>query len=68
MDAHAYNNTDLEDSSTSELGTIIPAYETICNTDKGPYAGWYAANTFVPPLCWVYRPKNNWLRRRAYVF
>ncbi|KAJ3939467.1 Trimeric GatFAB AmidoTransferase(AdT) complex subunit [Colletotrichum fioriniae] len=39
MDAHAYNNTDLEDSSTSELGTIIPAYETICNTDKGPYAG-----------------------------
>ncbi|KAJ0295894.1 hypothetical protein COL516b_012140 [Colletotrichum fioriniae] len=40
MDAHAYNNTDLEDSSTSELGTIIPAYETICNTDKGPYADW----------------------------
>ncbi|KAG7084281.1 major facilitator superfamily transporter multidrug resistance [Colletotrichum scovillei] len=68
MDFHPHNNTNLEDLSTSELATIIPAYENICNTDKGPYAGWYAANTSVPPLFWVYRRENRWLRRRAYVF
>ncbi|KAK7452058.1 hypothetical protein Landi51_04720 [Colletotrichum acutatum] len=68
MDSHAYNSTNLEDMSTSELTTIIPAYENICNTDKGPYAGWYAANTSVQPLFWVYRLENRWLRRRAYVF
>ncbi|KXH49016.1 hypothetical protein CNYM01_10809 [Colletotrichum nymphaeae SA-01] len=68
MDFHSHNNTNLEDLSTSELATIIPAYENIRNTDKGPYAGWYAANTSVPPLFWVYRLENRWLRRRAYVF
>ncbi|KAK0377043.1 hypothetical protein CLIM01_05576 [Colletotrichum limetticola] len=35
MDDHAYNNTDLEDFSASELATIIPACENVCNTDKG---------------------------------
>ncbi|KAK1533573.1 hypothetical protein CPAR01_10281 [Colletotrichum paranaense] len=35
MDDHAYNNTDLEDFSASELATIIPACDNVCNTDKG---------------------------------
>ncbi|KAI3528879.1 hypothetical protein CSPX01_15930, partial [Colletotrichum filicis] len=68
MDDHAYNNTDLEDFSASELATIIPACENICNTDKGPYAAWRLGDEIdMSELAMVKQAKCRMLQRGLHI-
>ncbi|KAK1656168.1 hypothetical protein BDP81DRAFT_414319 [Colletotrichum phormii] len=63
-----FSDATLEEMNTTELAMMIPIREDNWDTNKGPYAAWYAAHTCVPSAGWIMLGEHAWLRWRAYVF